>query len=176
MAAAASALVATAAPGAAMTEIRTAFMRYVGQGHEIPVRIPARDLANDDIDGIGAAYEAAYTRFYDRPVPGSDVEVLSFSVIVSTEGGATKPAPPAADVPTKPPPIDASRAYTQRVRDGGTGAVADWAVFLRADLLAGQRVSGPAIVAEDETSTLISAGWSVIAGKTGYLMLDKDGP
>ncbi|MGH7085627.1 MAG: hydantoinase/oxoprolinase family protein, partial [Acetobacteraceae bacterium] len=176
MAAEASALVATAAPGAAMSEIRTAFMRYVGQGHEIPVRIPPRDLASDDIDGIGAAYEAAYTRFYDRPVPGSDVEVLSFSVVVATAGGSTKSTPPAPEVQTKPPPIEASSAHTQRVRDGGTGAVADWAVFLRADLLAGQRVSGPAIVAEDETSTLISAGWSAVADKTGYLMLDKDGP
>ncbi|MGH7161550.1 MAG: hydantoinase/oxoprolinase family protein, partial [Acetobacteraceae bacterium] len=119
---------------------------------------------------------AAYTRFYDRPVPGSDVEVLSFSVVVATAGGSTKSTPPAPEVQTKPPPIEASSAHTQRVRDGGTGAVADWAVFLRADLLAGQRVRGPAIIAEDETSTLISAGWSAVADKTGYLMLDKDGP
>ncbi|MGH7102096.1 MAG: hydantoinase/oxoprolinase family protein, partial [Acetobacteraceae bacterium] len=176
MAAEARALVATAAPGAAISETRTAFMRYVGQGHEIPVRIPARDLASDDTDGIAAAYEAAYTRFYDRPVPGSDVEVLSFSVIVSTEGGATKSTPPAPDVQTKPPPGHASPAHMQWVRDGGTGQVAGWAVFLRANLLAGQRVLGPAIIAEDETSTLISEGWSAVANKSGYLVLDKDGP
>lgn len=174
MAAEARSLVEKAAPGAPTREIRTAFMRYVGQGHEIPVRIPARNLGRDDIDGIRRAYEAAYTGFYDRPVPGSDTEVLSFSVIVSTEQAAAV-APPLAAVGQAPSPVLASPVHTQRVRDVATGEVADWAVFFRAGLAPGQPVAGPAIIAEDETSTLVSAGWSAVADKTGYLMLDKDG-
>ena len=31
------------------------------------------------------AFDAEYARFYDRPVPGSDVEVMSFAVSVATE-------------------------------------------------------------------------------------------
>ena len=68
-----------------------AFMRYVGQGHEIPVTLPARRLEPDDAAGIRAAYDAAYTRFYDRPVPGSDVEIMSYAVLVATE---PTPMPP----------------------------------------------------------------------------------
>ena len=30
------------------------------------------------------AYDTEYTRFYDRPVPGSDVEIMSYAVVVAT--------------------------------------------------------------------------------------------
>ena len=48
-------------------------------------------------------------------------------------------------------------ARTQLVRDTTTGEVSPWAVYDRAALAPGVRIAGPAIIAEDETSTL-SAG------------------
>ncbi len=61
-------------------------MRYVGQGHEIAVALPAQALTGaDDEAQIRAAYDAEYTRFCDRPVPGSRCRgVLSFAVTVAT--------------------------------------------------------------------------------------------
>ncbi len=70
--------------GAPVTETRIAFMRYVGQGHEIPVSLPAGPLSSSDVSEIHAAYEREYIKFFDRPVPGSDVEVMSFAVILTT--------------------------------------------------------------------------------------------
>ncbi len=172
MAAEARSLVAAASPATPTVENRIAFMRYVGQGHEIRVPLPARRLDENDIGTIRAAYEAAYTRFYDRPVPGSDIEVLSFSVLVATvpRSGAVSEQCPTAAVESQP-----GGARTQRVRDSATGEVADWAVFFRTTLLPGRRITGPAIIAEDETSTLVSSGWSAVLDKSGYLLLDKDG-
>ncbi|MGH7154638.1 MAG: hydantoinase/oxoprolinase family protein, partial [Acetobacteraceae bacterium] len=63
--------------GEPTVESRLAYMRYVGQGHEIPVPLPARALRGSDIAEIRAAYDAEYIKFYDRPVPGSDVEIMS---------------------------------------------------------------------------------------------------
>ena len=63
---------------------RLADMRYVGQGHEIPVPLPSRPLGEEDVPHIRAGYDAEYTRFYDRPVPGSDVEIMSYAVVVAT--------------------------------------------------------------------------------------------
>ena len=80
----AAAAVAQGSFGAPITETRIAYMRYVGQGHEIPVPLPARALEDADIAAIRAVYDTEYARFYDRPVPGSDVEILSFAVVVST--------------------------------------------------------------------------------------------
>ena len=70
--------------GASMTETRIAFMRYVGQGHEIPVLLPTRTLSAADVPAIHAAYEQEYAKFFDRAVPGSDVEVMSFAVVLTT--------------------------------------------------------------------------------------------
>ncbi len=72
-------------------------MRYVGQGHEIPVPLPPRPLGEEDVPQIRAAYDAEYTRFYDRPVPGSDVEIMSYAVVVATVPQDEPGAPVAGD-------------------------------------------------------------------------------
>ena len=73
-------VVAQGSFGAPITQSRIAYMRYVGQGHEIPVPLPSRPLGEEDVPQIRAAYDTEYTRFYDRPVPGSDVEIMSYAV------------------------------------------------------------------------------------------------
>ena len=62
----------------------------------------------------------------------------------------------------------------QSVRDTASGEVADWAVFSRAELRPGARVAGPAIIAEDETSTLVAPGWTASLDASGYLALSQE--
>jgi N-methylhydantoinase A len=158
--------------GADLTENRIAYMRYVGQGHEIPVALPARRLTTGDVADIRASYDTEYTRFYDRPVPGSDVEIMSFAVLMATVVADTADAPPSG-VPTRSG-SDAAAARRQPVRDTMTGEVADWAVFDRVVLAPGARVAGPAIVAEDETSTLVGPGWTAEMNGLGYIELTRE--
>jgi len=140
-------------------------MRYVGQGHEIAVPLPARPRVAADVPTIRAAYDAEYTRFYDRPVPGSDVEVMSYAVTV-----ATLP-PPSAGAAAPAVPYRAEPARTQTVRDTATGVVADWAIYERQGLRPGACFAGPAIVVEAETSTLVGPGWSGQITAEGYIEL-----
>jgi N-methylhydantoinase A len=158
--------------GAKLTESRIAYMRYVGQGHEIPVPLPVRTLTHDDVAMIRAAYDTEYTRFYDRPVPGSDVEIMSYAVLVASvvEDADAAPAPGAADAFAP----EVAPARHQSVRDTLTGEVAEWAVFDRSTLRPGTRVVGPAIVAEDETSTLVGPGWNATVNGLGYIELTRE--
>jgi N-methylhydantoinase A len=167
MAAEASRVVAEGAFGAATAEHRLAFMRYVGQGHEISVALPSRPLTEADIPAIRAAYDAEYTRFYDRPVPGSDVEILSFAVTVATVPDAVEPVAPVQDA-AAPAPI-----RMQLVRDTATAEVAPWQVYDRAGMPPGCTVPGPCIVAEAETSTLVGPGWRCRVDGLGYLELTR---
>jgi len=148
-------VVAAGSFGAPSRETRIAYMRYVGQGHEIPVPMPPRRLLAQDVAALRAAYDEEYSRFYDRPVPGSDVEIMSFAVLVATvpEEGADA-APPSDPAPPDLP------ARAQTVRDTATGQVAAWNVYERAALGRGRRIAGPAIITEDETSTLVGPGWT----------------
>ena len=166
MAAEADEVVGRGSFGAPTTEGRVAYMRYVGQGHEIPVTLPARPLLAGDVAEIRTAYDREYSRFYDRPVPGSDVEILSYAVIVSTI--ADLPEPPALAVGAATAP-----GRGQRVRDTTTGEVSNWTVRDRKGFAAGEKLAGPAILAEDETSTLIGPGWSARINKFGYIELTR---
>jgi len=168
MSAEATRTVAAGSFGAPTVEHRLAYMRYVGQGHEIAVALPARPLTEADVGALRAAYDAEYTRFYDRPVPGSDVEVLSFAVTVATVVEDVLPATEVDDAPA-PSPI-----RVQQVRDTATGQVADWAVYDRTTMAPGARVMGPCIVVEDETSTLVGPGWACRMDGLGYLELTKE--
>jgi N-methylhydantoinase A len=160
-------VVAAGSFGAPTTETRIAFMRYVGQGHEIPVPLPARRLGVDDVAAIRAAYDREYSRFYDRPVPGSDVEIMSYAVVVAT----VVEAPEAAPVDGIAGPAEPAR--TQMVRDTVTGDVSAWAIYDRASLHDGATLAGPAIIAEDETSTLVGPGWSARINSLGYIVLTR---
>jgi N-methylhydantoinase A len=167
MSAEAAEVVAVGAAGRETEEHRIAYMRYVGQGHEIAVPIPSRLLDEADVATIRTEYDRRYASFYDRPVPGSDVEILSFAVTV-----ATVPEPVAA-APAAPAAAPAAPIRHQAVRDTATGTVAEWGVYDRTALAPGAVLTGPAIIAEDETSTLVGPGWSARIDGLGYIRLTR---
>jgi N-methylhydantoinase A len=165
----AEAAVAKGSFGAPTAQTRTAYMRYVGQGHEIPVPLPRRVLGPDDIALIRARYDEEYARFFDRPVPGSDVEIMSYAVVVTTVTQDATVAVRGGDILA----TEAIPVRTQRVRDTTTGAVSNWAIYDRAALVADATLAGPAIVVEDETSTLIGPGWTARVNRLGYIELTR---
>ena len=167
MAREAAGVVAQGSFGAPTAQTRIAFMRYVGQGHEIPVKLPARDLVAEDVALIRADYDTEYSRFYDRPVPGSDVEIMSYAVVVATTGARGDDALPEAGDGRAVP------ASHRGLRDTVTGEMADWAIYDRATLSPGSRLAGPAVIAENETSTLVGPGWSASIDRFGYIELQR---
>ena len=158
--------------GAPIAQNRIAYMRYVGQGHEIPVPLPPRPLGEEDVPQIRAAYDSEYTRFYDRPVPGSDVEIMSYAVVVATIPHDEPATPITGDDALFVP--DAIATRSQLVRDTTTGEVSPWSVYDRTKLVPGVHIAGPAIVAEDETSTLIGKGWNATLNDLGYIELTQE--
>ena len=157
---------------AKLAHSRVAYMRYVGQGHEIPVPLPPRPLNEHDVPAIRAAYDTEYIRFYDRPVPGSDVEIMSYAVVVAAVPRDEPGVPVAGDEALFAP--DAVPARTQLVCNTTTGEVSPWSVYDRMALAPGVQIAGPAIIAEDETSTLVSQGWRATVNWLGYIELTRE--
>jgi N-methylhydantoinase A len=163
----ARALVEPGARGAPLSERRLAYMRYVGQGHEITVPLPARDLTADDAEALREAFEREYTVLFKRPIPGAAIEVLSWSILVST--AARRPEPSASIAERRPPPVNGTRS----VFDGRAGKSIDVPLYHRTRMEPGVRVSGPAIIAEDETSTFISASFNASIDAAGCIVMDR---
>jgi N-methylhydantoinase A len=153
---------------ASLTETRTAFMRYVGQGHEIPVPLPVGTLSNADVSAIHETYEREYARFFDRPVPGSDIEIMSYAVVLTTVMPETEMTPKITGF------SNGESMQSRLVRDTTTGATEPWAIYDRAAMISGTQISGPAIISEDETSTLVGPGWSAQVNGLGYIEMVRE--
>ncbi len=73
---------------------------------------------------------------------------------------------------TRPAPIGTVSAWLADASDGSGGAWADWPVFDRDGLRTGDRLAGPAIVAERESTTLLPAGDTARVSGEGNLLID----
>jgi N-methylhydantoinase A len=169
MAQAARALVEPGARGAPVTERRLAYMRYVGQGHEITVPLPVRDLTTDDAMALRAEFEREYSVLFRRPIPGAAIEALSWSVLISTKAHRPDAMTPAPE--KRAPSPDGKRAFF----DGRAGGTIDVPTYSRSRLEAGVRVPGPAIIAEDETSTFITASFDARIDGAGCIVMERRG-
>ena len=161
------AVVRAGAPEAPLAEDRTAFMRYVGQGHEIEVELPARALAADDVELFKERFDRVYEALYARIIPDADVEILSWAIRVST--GVETPAPVPVVAEIEDPAADGHN----RVFDPEDEVFDDVPTYGRAGLAPGTRLPGPAVITEDETSTFVSAGFDARILGNGYIELER---
>jgi N-methylhydantoinase A len=163
----ARALVESGAAGAPVRERRNAFMRYVGQGHEITVELPNRRLTEADPAGLHEAFEKSYAALFERPIPGAAIEVLSWSVLATTE-----PRNPArvAEVTRKPA---GETAGNRKFFDGRVGHVVEIPLYHRDQMLPGATIAGPAVIAEDETSTFVSASFEAHIDGAGSIVMER---
>ena len=168
MRAEAEAIVRRAAPAANFAEHRSAFMRYRGQGHEIAVELPVRDFTAADRSAIRELFEAAYRRLYSRAIPGVEIEILSWVVSVSAPSEGHLGAP-ALEAPSEPKPRSRRAIFNQ-----ATGEFREVDIYWRGDLAPGTRISGPAVIAEDETSTVVSPGFDASIDRFGYIELIRN--
>ena len=153
--------------GAVRREI-TAYMRYVGQGWEIPVPLPDRPFAEGDVETLRTAFRDAYTRFFGRAIDGLDgleIEIVTWSVKAQDE----RPAPPRHDLTTGQ--RSGVAAPSRAVFDPSAGHSLPSAIHDRAALPAGTRVTGPAVIVERETATVVTAPFDAVMQSDGSLLL-----
>jgi N-methylhydantoinase A len=163
----ARAVVAPALGGSPASVQIIADCRYVGQGHEIRVPVPLRALKSSDGVRIKAEFEILYEQVYGLRIPNQEAEAITWSVTVSSKPKAVKRAGKSA--PRRAP---APRSRRQ-VYDPALGRQVAAPVYWRFDLPPGVRVRGPAIIAEDETSTIVGANFQARINSLGYIVLER---
>ena len=70
------------------------YMRYRGQGWEIPVILTAQQAAKPDMETLKALFEADYTTLFGRTVAGLEIEATVWAVNASTPTPSVEPLPP----------------------------------------------------------------------------------
>ncbi|MBK1657274.1 hydantoinase/oxoprolinase family protein [Paracraurococcus ruber] len=170
MRAEAEAVVRLGAPGAALRAERTGYMRYRGQGHEVAVALPDGPYGADGAARLLAAFEEAYRALYGRVIPKLEVEVLTWTLSLAE----AKDLP--ARIPDPPPQPAPAPAGTRRLVDPGSGEAVEAAIHPRAALPRGARIQGPAVIVEDETATLVPAGFRAGPNAAGHLLIERIAP
>ncbi len=174
MRAEARAVVESGAPGQPLVESRLAYMRYVGQGHEVgvelPVRIEAERLDATSADSLLAAFEAEYDRLYERSIPDLEVEILTWVLVVGTE---PEPAERSGPGPARDAGTDAARgSATRAMVESATGERVEAPVFERAALVPGDRIRGPAVIVETDTATVVTSRFVAEVHPDGHIVLE----
>lgn len=154
-------------PNAELSETRTAYMRYVGQGHEIQVSIPTGQLEAADAEAIKAVYEKDYTRLYGRTIPERDIEILSWSIAVSTT--VVDPE----RVKDTAVSHSANKDLTRSVFLPDAKDNADIPVYWRPDMAAGARFDGPALISEPQTTTFVTGAFTGRIDANANLILER---
>lgn len=152
--------------GAPIVE-RTLFMRYAGQGWDIPVPLLEETFDAASTGSIHARFTQAYEQFFGRAIDGLDVEIVSLSVKVSSPLPAVTPVA-AVD--------EAGQAQPQTTRplfEARQGVYVDAGIFERATLKPGEVVPGPAIIVERETSTVVTTSFKATVQRDGCLLVTR---
>ena len=145
------------------------YMRYTGQGWEIPISLSAEQAMSPDADTFLKLFEADYSALFGRTVDGMDVEITVWSV------NATTPPEQVAQIALAPDKGAATVAGQRALFDPALATVTDAQVVLRNDMKTGQTVQGPAVVTEDETTIIVPSSRQVTAQPDGTIDMTTKG-
>jgi N-methylhydantoinase A len=155
------------APDAELVREIKAYMRYQGQGWEIVVVLPNRNFVQADATEIRSLFESEYIRLFGRALEDLDIEIMNWSVQVRSllaETGRIEPV--VANAPL-------AGTEFRSVYDAREQQFVEAAVYQRDQLEVGDLVSGPAVIIESETSTIVTRRFEAIKQNDGCLLLRK---
>ncbi len=143
----------------------SADMRYAGQAFELPVQLSATVRREPDAAELTELFHQAHEKVYSFHDRSSSVEITAERLRVVGE------IPPV----TLPRLAAHGRAASTTKRglflNGGSVATA---VYQRDDLQFGQALRGPAIIEQEDTTTIVLPGWSARVDTIGNLLIARD--
>ena len=143
----------------------SADIRYRGQSYEIDTAIDAAWIETGDVAAIAEAFHRQHEALYDHADPEAELQVINLRLVVTGQ-------------PPKPVFAPAPKADGEIVAGGRAevfldGAKREAEVFARADMAAGHRIAGPAIVTQDDCTTCVLAGYRGRVDEAGNLILAR---
>lgn len=149
-------------------------MRYIGQGFEVDVPLPADFLERGRREEMLAAFEAAYRALYGRIEDGLPVEIVSWRVVIRGPYPDIVPMTLEAAPDSAKGRADHARKGERPIYDGQIRAFVDAGIYDRYRLRPGMEIAGPAIVEERESTLVVPAGARVTVDRHGNLVVDLE--
>ena len=139
------------------------YMRYTGQGWEIPIELTEDQAMNPDAATFEARFIEDYTKLFGRPVAGMDIEITVWSV------NATTPPEQVARMDETSGKASATSVSGRQLFDAASAKFLNADVVNRSDMSTGERAVGPVAVVEDETTIIVPASRDAIRQPDGCI-------
>ena len=166
-AARATEVVRKAVPHGALAARRVVDARYIGQGHELTLTLPDNDLEAGYSTRLRTQFEQLYKTVYGVTMPDQDVELVTWSVTVSS----------APELPMRRESVakraTAARHAKRAVYEPALGRMTDFAVYQRGDLAPGDEFAGPALIEEAQTTTVVPASFAAYIESGGMIVMER---
>ncbi|AEE66253.1 hydantoinase/oxoprolinase family protein [Bordetella pertussis] len=127
--------------------VYSAEMRYRGQSYEIDTVLDPIHIEAGDVQAVGQAFHDMHRRLYGHADEQAPVQIVSLRVVIA--GNNDKPAFPRHALRPGAPRAE------RKVRVWLDGAWHEVPLYARTALAAGQQFTGPAIVTQDDCTTVI---------------------
>ncbi|RYG90739.1 hydantoinase/oxoprolinase family protein [Loktanella sp. IMCC34160] len=145
------------------------YMRYSGQGWEIPVPLTPEQAHAPDAATFLRLFEEDYAKLFGRSVDGMEAEITVWSVNATTP---LPPVDPAADVADAGQPAATGQ---RELFDAALGRADTAAIYPRAGMQPGSHADGPALITEDETTVVVPSSRRARALSDGTIDLNVKG-
>ncbi|HUZ39038.1 MAG TPA: hydantoinase/oxoprolinase family protein [Streptosporangiaceae bacterium] len=146
-------------------------MKFGGQLNVKRVAAPAIHLTGpDDVRGLYQAFEVEYSEAYSPLGLNPDAGVEIDALVLKARLRQPQQPPPA---PERPAGGGASLGTRPAVWELGAGPV-DTPVFEAAALAPGTKITGPALVEAETTTTAVAPGWSLVVDERSAFILTHE--
>jgi N-methylhydantoinase A len=145
----------------------SADMRYHGQSFEIEVPIEENWVRSGDIAAIRAAFHRQHAVIYDFSDEEAEVQIVNLRLVIVGSTVHPEFTPQKRCVGEPRAETDAAVWYD--------GASSRWPLYRREALQHGHRLTGPAVIAQDDTTICIPRGFAGAADAYGNLHLNWEG-
>jgi N-methylhydantoinase A len=139
------------------------YMRYSGQGWEIPVSLTQDQAINPDAATYLHLFEADYANLFGRTVGGMDVEITVWSVNATTKVDAE------LEIELIQGQGEAAVENRRTLFEAALGRPVDASVVSRAAMQDGQTITGPSVITEDETTIIVPSSRQAIKQLDGCI-------
>lgn len=138
-------------------------MRYAGQSFEVETELEPEWIERGDIEKIADSFHREHERLFGHADQGAPVQVVSARLVVAGD----TPKPQLAKLAAGSPQVVPSRTITVWL----DGAFREAAVYRRSEVHSGAELSGPAIITQDDCTTIVPPGCTVRVDEFGNLRI-----
>jgi len=152
---------------------RSVDARYAGQGYEIAVSLPAGELGPHRLEEIRDEFARTYEKAFGQSLHGMPVEILNWRLTLTGPAPArflpNDPDQSGSDVPPHP-------HHRRSVRFPGLKDPTECPVYRHDDLGPGNRLTGPCLIEQRESTAVVGPGGAVLVDEYMNLMITVGRP